>query len=263
MSGTKLYVCAILFILPWKACAADLSSLKTLPEPLGVSPTRESPLRWSGPHLGLVSGYATQNRGAVCVNGSKTCSADVVTNIAAKPAGLIAGFEAGYDLRLKSDIVLGVEADLSLLPVSKTATEWESAYYYHSSRSKYAALGTLRGRAGYVFSSALMYVTGGLALAQVEDSFSEYNSDGTLYASANDGIVRHSAFKFGWALGAGAEYAFSKNWSVKGEYLHTQFAPTTMDIGTAYYGDRSKTGYIIGKYRHSLDIFRTGLAYSF
>ena len=261
----KLYLYFLFVVVPLQAHAADFSSTAAPRAPVFEQPagTPALPLHWSGAHLGLISGYAIQNKGASCLDAADTCANDSISDIGAKPAGITAGFEAGYDLRLNSDVVLGIEADVSVVPMSKTVLEQEGVSYYHTSNSKFASFGTLRGRVGYVFASALVYATGGVAVAQVKDTYVSYNSDGTVFSNPDSGIISHSALKFGWVLGAGAEVALSKNWSVKNEYLHAQLAASTLDIGTAYYGDKTMTGYIFGKYRHNLDIFRTGLAYSF
>jgi outer membrane immunogenic protein len=67
-------------------------------------------------------------------------------------------------------------------------------------------LSTSRVRLGYASGNALVYATGGLA-----------------YGSVHAGIVNgpdDKETRFGWALGAGVEWALAPNWSLKAEYLH-------------------------------------------
>ena len=87
-------------------------------------------------------------------------------------------------------------------------------------------LATVRGRIGYATGPLLLYATGGLALADFNhsSSYGEYGfstaapcagSTGGNYCSHGSGVVTD-----GWVVGAGAEWAFQRNWSLKAEYLY-------------------------------------------
>jgi len=67
-------------------------------------------------------------------------------------------------------------------------------------------LSTVRGRAGYAFGGVLPYVTGGLAV-------------GDLQASA-PGLPGATNTNTGWTVGGGIEFALPGNWTAKAEYLH-------------------------------------------
>jgi outer membrane immunogenic protein len=43
---------------------------------------------------------------------------------------------------------------------------------------------------------------------------------------------QYSSTQFGWALGAGAEYAFTQKWSAKIEYMHYGLGDSTASPGT-------------------------------
>ena len=74
---------------------------------------------------------------------------------------------------------------------------------------------TLRGRAGYAVDHALFYVTGGYAGGKVQSSL----IDATLPPGAQ--AFSTSNWNNGYAVGGGLEYAFSRNISIKGEYLYS------------------------------------------
>lgn len=102
--------------------------------------------------------------------------------------GGLIGGTLGYNFQPSGPWVWGLEGDLG---------------YFSNSDLKY--LGTVRGRLGYATGSLLPYVTGGLAVM---------NDDGSARA--------------GWTLGAGLEYALTRNISIKGEYLYVD--PRSSDL---------------------------------
>ena len=74
-------------------------------------------------------------------------------------------------------------------------------------------LGTLTGRVGYAFDRVLIYGKGGGAWAH--DRFAASTGGVDIQAVTDD--------RFGWTAGAGVEWAFANNWSVKVEYDHLDF----------------------------------------
>ena len=70
----------------------------------------------------------------------------------------------------------------------------------------------------------MVYVTGGVAFARVHFSTTSafLGIGGTTYSGAD------SADLTGWTAGAGAEYALSRNWSVKLEYLYVDLPDTSV-----------------------------------
>ena len=201
------------------ALAADLPARYTAPPPV-MAPI----FTWTGFYLGVNSGYAWQSSSASCVDGTEYCANGIgplYDNVAlgAKPHGAIYGGQLGYNWQLNSGFVLGVEADLSgFFQMSDTSTHIESSDYFHTSRTKYDMLGTVRGRLGYAWGPALLYVTGGFAWANVKDDFTEYNTDGSVYGLANG-----SNNASGWTVGGGVDWAFSHHWSADLEYDYYDF----------------------------------------
>lgn len=78
--------------------------------------------------------------------------------------------------------------------------------------------GTARGRLGYATDRFLPYVTGGGAI-------------GSLKISSSSGASETNT-PIGWTVGAGLEYALDSNWTVKVDYLYTQFGSTTCTAAT-------------------------------
>jgi len=119
---------------------------------------------------------------------------------AAPPAnGFVGGAHVGYNYQMGL-WVIGIETDLaydSFMMSSVTAAASPSW------------VGTLRPRLDYALGPALIYGTGGLAYG-----------NSALFSSSGD-------FRLGWTAGAGVEYAFNKNMSLRLEYLHTDLGAST------------------------------------
>jgi outer membrane immunogenic protein len=144
--------------------------------------------------------------------------------------GFTGGGEAGFNWQ-NGAAVYGVEVDLESLQPASTANT--SAFpvggnpspagtpFIVTSRVSADTLFTARGRLGWTFDNVLVYGTGGLAAARLNTSYSY--TDGT----GGTGAWSGGENKVGWTAGAGIEYALSKGWSVKAEYLYVKFGSVT------------------------------------
>jgi high affinity Mn2+ porin len=160
---------------------------------------------WTGFYIGGHTGYS---------HGSATLWDPVPTAVSGNFSGVIGGVQAGYNWRLPSGLLLGVEGDLTFpnyLPsnsitalVSTPNTDFVEQWDY---------VGTVRGRVGYASNHWLLYATGGLAV--MGERFTNLPVD------ALPG--KHIGVRLGWAAGAGVEYAFAPHWTVRLEYLYSQF----------------------------------------
>jgi outer membrane immunogenic protein len=103
--------------------------------------------------------------------------------------------------------------------------------------------------------NVLIYATGGLAYGDVSYSANKN------YPSSNQYPTSVSTTKVGWALGGGVEYAISKCWTVKAEYLY-------MDLGSEYSVANSippiSSHYQMGyTWQTTANIFQIGMNYKF
>jgi outer membrane immunogenic protein len=86
-------------------------------------------------------------------------------------------------------------------------------------------MASFRGRLGFAADRALFYVTGGAAVANIGGTtITVVNGPGIglpagTFVSGGGG----SATRWGWTIGGGIEWAFTNNWSLAGEYRHTDF----------------------------------------
>jgi outer membrane immunogenic protein len=169
-----------------------------------------------------------------------------------RPSGFAGGGQLGYNFLQSQSVVAGLEADIEYTGLDKTRSLISHIFlnpYAQSVQSNW--LSTIRGRVGITYTDAFFYGTGGLAIAQVKftDSFLGLHGVGPINASVSDTRV-------GWSAGAGAEWAITRGWSAKLEYLHA-------DLGSVANVGKSAFNAAMISNAHSLteDLVRFGVNY--
>jgi outer membrane immunogenic protein len=237
-----LFAVPLLLIAPVAALGADLGP-KIIRQPIPDAFTPTEATQWSGFYVGVNAGAgfgAASASSAILQTSSNVAMPD--PNI--KRSGPIGGFQAGFALQ-SGPLVYGLEGDIDFGALrgsqnaSGTLTTPGAVVIPITGQyeSRISALGTLRARVGYSIDSLLIYGTGGLAVIRHEEKAT----------SPNLGFAKISGWTPGWALGAGLEYAFSRNISAKLEYVY------------AHANQR-----VVGqKLSHTLNLVRTGVNYRF
>ncbi len=184
------------------------------------APVYKTVYDWTGFYIGVHTGYGGGKSNAVLSDPAITTSDN-------RFSGIIGGVQAGYNVRLPSGLLLGVEADMtfpSYLLSNFTASSLTSARSGISEQWDYA--GTARGRIGYTSGPWLAYATGGLA----------WMGERFINTPAVGDDEKHINVRLGWVAGAGVEYAFAPHWSVRLEYLYSQYerANVRFPSGTQY-----------------------------
>ena len=168
------------------AFAADLSVAPLYKAP----PAQVAPLyNWAGFYIGANGGGGWGR--------SWWQSQSTAINL----SGAQVGGTAGYNLQF-GNTVLGLEGDLDWSNLKGTS----SAALCPGCSTSDSWLSTVRGRAGYAFGGVLPYVTGGLALGDIR--------------AAAPGFAGASTTNAGWTVGGGIEFALTRNWTAKAEYLY-------------------------------------------
>ena len=187
-----------LLVLDGPALAADM--------PLKAPPI-QSVFDWTGFYIGAHTGYSRGSSNAVLSDPASTATRNSF-------GGAIGGVQAGYNVRLPSGMLLGVEADITFpnyLTSNSVVSSLATARSALTEQWDYVA--TARGRVGYATGPWLAYATGGLAWAG--ERF--LNSP----AVGSDEKILNT--RLGWAAGGGVEYAFAPHWSARLEYLYSRF----------------------------------------
>ena len=144
-------------------------------------------------------------------------------------SGFMFGGQLGYNYQ-RGCFVYGIETDFDVNgmndanSVSRRLAAPLVGGFSHNVTEDVGFLGTFRGRFGYTPADRLLiYGTGGLAYGDISsNSGVRFTSGQESYGGSTSGL------QAGWTLGAGAEYAFTKNLSVKLEYLY-------IDLGSKSY----------------------------
>lgn len=112
---------------------------------------------------------------------------------------------------------------------------------------------TVRGRLGYLVAPTwLLYATGGLAVGRVKTN--------TVFAIPTAAVATgFSDTKAGWTAGAGVEWGFAPNWSVKLEYLYIDFGHIDHTFGSI----APFTGSFVATSHVTDHIARAGINYRF
>jgi len=190
--------------------------------------------------------------------------------------GLTAGGQAGYRAQ-SGRVVFGVEAqgDWASLRGSNASRLGVGYYEPSASGSHYESrtnetrvdsVGVFTGQLGYTFSDALLYLKGGAVAAHERSNLFD-NSGDYYYWGLQTGFHPNvtslagsmSDTRWGAAVGAGAEYAFSANWSAGIDYVHGFLGTVTYSVPSVTPDGSSETLRI----RQSLDMLSLRVNYRF
>jgi outer membrane immunogenic protein len=198
---------AFLALAAGSAVAADLPVAYKAPAPM-----RPACAQFGGVYLGanVGAGYATAHRndddGYFIDNAGHSMNG----------SGWNGGVQLGYNWQ-RGCTVFGVEADWS----------WSSAKTSFVDNPNFPAFsgvldtnlksfGTARTRTGIIVDDVMLYVTGGFAWGNVNNTYTR--TFGGPFEQ-----FEFSSTRWGWTVGAGSEWKFASNWSLKSEVLYMQF----------------------------------------
>jgi outer membrane immunogenic protein len=174
---------------------------------------------WNGPYLGLQGGWGwTSTKG---LNAS----------------GDFGGGELGYNYQT-GNLVFGLEADGSFANIVSHGVTTPFLGVPGAIGYRDDGLASLRGRFGIAMNGILFYGTAG---------------GGWVHSRASTALgfsTTAEAWQAGWVAGAGVEYGFLPNWSVKVEYLH-------FGVGNTTYFGTFNTGNV------GVETFKIGVNYLF
>lgn len=221
------------------ASAADL--------PVKAPPPPIVPMyNWTGCYVGGQVGY-----GWGTDSDSETVTATGVPSpfspaTDANPNGAKLGGYVGCNWQVPaSAFVLGVEGDGEWAGLKDSTVFTGTGVPADSYEASIRWEASLRGRVGYAFDRALLYATGGVAFANVNEHDAVGGGPSTDNAST----------RTGWTLGLGLDYAFTPNWIGRVEYRYA-------DFGTFSYQPVVFPAFT-ENHKITENVIRFGLAYKF
>jgi outer membrane immunogenic protein len=200
----------------------------------GLSQAADVPLSpgygWSGLYYGVNAGYDYNT-----LTVTDRDYFDGLGDNSTRSNGGMLGGQVGYNWQQRA-LVYGVEADLDGLTNSKTdnndTRNEEGSQAYAQIVSKLEALGSVRGRIGIAADPAWLYLTGGIAVAHVNDAYNDIVD--SEYWPSKGGV------RFGFIGGVGVEWHASSRQTWKVEGLMYNLAENTSSE-TLEYGEGSYT----------------------
>ncbi len=240
-------------LMPAVAFAADLVLKPAEP----VAPEVEPAFTWTGFYAGVGAGWA---RGSLDTDLAAIPTAVPEPLPAALGATLVAGRgrlkdtangftiggQVGYNYQFDPHWVVGAEADLQYADIRSTAYALGEDDARIAVKTQLDWFGTVRLRAGYAFDNFLLYGTGGVAYGNVKSKIGVPGQS-----------VSGSDTRFGWTLGAGAEYALTQHWILRAEYLYVDLGKDTTIQKT------TENFRITAKPDVSLNVVRAAVNYKF
>ena len=260
---------SVALIVP--AMAADLA-----PRPIYKAPPPPPPPVWSwtGWYIGSNFGWIGSTDNTITNTGTDGGTAGLGTALAAgaipgsvstNHSNFIGGGQIGYNWQWTPNWVLGLEADFDGIasPSSTVIAAFPGNATFAPLQTGYAraldTLGTVRGRVGYLASpSWLLYATGGLAYGETKLQTAFACSAACATPAFTENLT--DSWKVGWTVGAGVEWRFAPQWSVKAEYLYVDLGSISNTISYPY-GPFNST--LTSTYNERDNIVRAGINYKF
>lgn len=226
------------------AFAADLPTTKG---PAVYMPPPPPAWTWAGPYAGVSGGWGwgfAQHTDSTGFNSGGY-----------HPSGGIVGATIGYNWQT-GGIVTGLEGDGSgsWIHGSTPGAFFGCGGLPPICQSHLDALGTVRGRVGFMVDRFMPYLTGGAAIGDI------HGHEGTAPTFAAGAFGDGSRAVLGWTIGVGVEAKIAPQWSAKLEFLHvdlgnhTIYNDTIPSLGGAVFGEQV---------RFSTEMVRAGLNYQF
>ena len=198
-----------------------------------------APGNWQGFFVGAIGGSAaTQTR-------VSSASVGTLGELGDTGTGFSAGLIVGYNWQFAPQWVAGIEGDFSWLGINHSINDFNDPAARYNLDTRWLA--TARARLGYSTGPALLYVTGGGAWLNYQET---WTSPASTTASSTKTLS-------GYTVGGGIETMFGlfgPNWMTRSEYLYVNVGDGDTLIPGA-------TFHVIAN--HQFHLFRSALVYRF
>ena len=220
------------FLLTSVAIAVFGSTLPASAADLGAAPYYKAPpvyapiYNWTGFYIGghLGGAFTSDNN----FNGLTTGNNG--------NGRFLGGLQAGADYQFAPNWVVGLEGQYSWLGNNNGGVIFPGGLVYTNNQR---ALGSVTGRVGYTWGPGLLYVKGGYAYSD--------NNESVALAGVPVAFAFDSNHSNGYTVGAGLEYMFAPNWSAKVEYQYYNFGSSRFiaPVGLVPFGSFTTDDHVV------------------
>jgi outer membrane immunogenic protein len=239
---------------------ASMAFAADIPAPAYKAPVAPVAFSWTGFYVGGHFGgmWGTKEW---FEDATRTGSAGV------EPAGFqdanypIDGYFGGGQVGLNYQAgwaVFGVEADVAWADINGAGTNGcflGVAGTAQTCSTRINALSTVTGRIGAAWDRYLLYITGGGAWAR------EKHANLCDVCFGTGGLWNATETRFGWVIGAGLEFAYERNWSIKIEFDYFDFG--TQNLAFSASTPPGPIGNFTEDIRQRSYAIKTGINYRF
>lgn len=189
--------------------------IELVAEPMITADSVPQASDWSGGYFGLQVGSPSGDLGLIGRNLSSTNTTSEDIDVSGQKVGVF----AGYNWAGGNGLVYGIEGEYNFGGLGSVDGSSDGVpppnfnFIRNGIDADIGATGAVRGRLGVAIYRGLLYGTAGLAFATV-------NLDGTT-GTGLPGPFNPSEMLTGWTVGAGYEYAFNNDWSMRIEYRYS------------------------------------------
>lgn len=177
---------------------------------------------WTGLHAGVNAGVVfnevqlkAQQLAFTNPNGSCDTASDF--------SSFFPGIQLGYMHQFQNNLVTGIEANVTFNANQNNILSCNCPFnpdVFDRFQFKNQMQSAIKGRGGRALNwnnkDLLPYVTAGASIAHT----------GLLYSNEGQDYYSKNTTQVGWLIGAGMEWSFRKNWSLRAEYSYVDYGNT-------------------------------------
>lgn len=215
-----------LVLSPLGALAADLPARGPASAPAPAATFAAAP-SWAGFYVGAFGGWAGLRTKATDITGEEFGPPGAQMSL--RSSVFFGGVTTGYNFH-NGNWVYGPELEIGYLKTDKTRVINGDDGLLSSYRGLYGFAGA---RVGYaVTGNVLLFAKAGAVGTRIRSAGGEFDgvgneNGGGFWGFDGDESAGGTKNRIGFAIGGGLEVSFSRNWSVKGEYLYKDFGSKT------------------------------------
>lgn len=215
-------------------------------------PAIEGPINWTGLSIGASTGGLWSQTRQI----QSAFFSNRFEQVDPHSAGVYAGGQVGADYQFDR-IVVGVAGDAGYTNAAggRGCSSGIGGNFY-TCKSNINDLYMATARVGYAMERSLLYVKGGAAFADTQEKQKSNFDNQPLIIPFTypNSVVR--TFSTGWTAGAGFEYAITRNWTAKAEYMH-------FELDKKNYRFPTPLNIAFTQAQHTGDIVKVGVNYRF